>query len=324
MIGKTGETAAQPLPKLAKKDSFWRRSGLYGYWKYKYLTLMFIPVIAFYAVFCYGPMYGIIIAFKDYNFAQGIMGSPWIGLENFERMFHSESFIQVFRNTLLLSLYKLITGFPAPILFALLLNELRCRRFKKTVQTISYLPYFLSWVVLGGLFIQLLSPSSGPINAILKAMGMQPIFFLGDVKWFRSVMVITSLWKGLGWGSIIYLAGLTGIDPELYEAATMDGAGKFKQVLHITLPSLVPVMTIMFIFAVGGVINDDFDQIFNLYNEAVYSVGDVISTYTYRVGLISNEYGYSTAVGLFKNIIAIALLAGTNFLTKRCSDYGIW
>lgn len=324
MIGKIGETAAQPLPKLAKKNSFWRRSGLYGYWKYKYLTLMFIPVIAFYAVFCYGPMYGIIIAFKDYNFAQGIMGSPWIGLENFERMFHSESFIQVFRNTLLLSLYKLITGFPAPILFALLLNELRGRRFKKTVQTISYLPYFLSWVVLGGLFIQLLSPSSGPINAILKAMGMQPVFFLGDVKWFRSVMVITALWKGLGWGSIIYLAGLTGIDPELYEAATMDGAGKLKQVLHITLPSLVPVMTIMFIFAVGGVINDDFDQIFNLYNEAVYSVGDVISTYTYRVGLISNEYGYSTAVGLFKNMIAIALLAGTNFLTKRYSDYGIW
>lgn len=324
MIGKIGETAAQPLPKLAKRNSFWRRSGLYGYWKYKYLTLMFIPVIAFYAVFCYGPMYGIIIAFKDYNFAQGIMGSPWIGLENFERMFHSESFIQVFRNTLLLSLYKLITGFPAPILFALLLNELRGRRFKKTVQTISYLPYFLSWVVLGGLFIQLLSPSSGPINAILKAMGMQPVFFLGDVKWFRSVMVITALWKGLGWGSIIYLAGLTGIDPELYEAATMDGAGKLKQVLHITLPSLVPVMTIMFIFAVGGVINDDFDQIFNLYNEAVYSVGDVISTYTYRVGLISNEYGYSTAVGLFKNMIAIALLAGTNFLTKRYSEYGIW
>ena len=269
-------------------------------------------------------MYGVIIAFKDYNFAKGIIGSSWIGFENFERMFHSESFVQVFTNTLLISLYKLITGFPAPIIFALLLNELWNRKFKKVVQTISYLPYFLSWVVLGGMFMQLLSPSSGPINAVLKSMGIQPIFFLADVKWFRSVLVVTSLWKGVGWGSIIYLAALTGIDPELYEAAIMDGAGKWKQVLHITIPSLIPVMTIMFIFAVGGVINDDFDQIFNLYNEAVYSVGDVISTYNYRVGLISNEYGYSTAVGLFKNIIAIVLLAAANYITKRFSEYGIW
>ncbi|WP_226393186.1 ABC transporter permease [Ructibacterium gallinarum] len=306
------------------KVSFWKKSGLYGYWKYKYLSLMFIPVVVFYIIFCYVPMYGVIIAFKDYNFAKGIIGSSWIGFENFERMFHSESFVQVFTNTLLISLYKLITGFPAPIIFALLLNELWNRKFKKVVQTISYLPYFLSWVVLGGMFMQLLSPSSGPINAVLKSMGIQPIFFLADVKWFRSVLVVTSLWKGVGWGSIIYLAALTGIDPELYEAAIMDGAGKWKQVLHITIPSLIPVMTIMFIFAVGGVINDDFDQIFNLYNEAVYSVGDVISTYNYRVGLISNEYGYSTAVGLFKNIIAIVLLAAANYITKRFSEYGIW
>ncbi len=321
MIGKV---KVNPMQTTDRGNSFWRRSGLYGYWKYKYLTLMFIPVIIFYVVFCYGPMYGILIAFKDYNFASGIWGSAWVGMENFERMFHSESFIQVFRNTLLISLYKLITGFPAPIIFALLLNELRLKRFKKTVQTISYLPYFLSWVVLGGMFIQLLSPSSGPINAVLKTMGLEPIFFLGDVKWFRSILVITSLWKGLGWGSIVYLAALTGIDPQLYEAATIDGAGKWKQVIHITIPSLIPVISIMFIFAVGGVINDDFDQIFNLYNEAVYSVGDVISTFTYRVGLISNEYGYSTAVGLFKNVIAIVLLVGANFATKRFGEYGIW
>lgn len=285
---------------------------------------MFIPVILYYVVFAYAPMYGIIIAFKDYSFARGILGSDWIGFENFERIFESRAFFQVFWNTLIISFYKLITGFPAPILFAILLNELRCSWFKKSVQTISYLPYFLSWVVLGGLFIQLLSPSTGPISYIFKLLGKQPIYFLGDVKWFRSVLVVTSLWKGLGWGSIIYLAALAGIDPQLYEAAMIDGAGKLKQIIYVTLPSLVPVITIMFIFAMGGIINDDFDQIFNLYNEAVYSVGDVISTYNYRIGLISNEYGYSTAVGLFKTVISFALILFTNFVAKRYNEYGIW
>ncbi len=294
------------------------------YRKHKYLVLMFVPVVMYYLVFCYGPMYGITIAFKDYSFSKGILGSDWIGFDNFKRLFAAPSFREVFRNTLILSFYKLATGFPATIAFAILLNELQQIRFKKVVQTISYLPHFLSWVILGGMFIQLLSPSSGPINQLLSLIGMKPIYFLGDVKWFRFTLVITSLWKGVGWGSIIYLAAIAGIDTQLYEAAIIDGARKFKQIIHITIPSLAPVITIMLIFSVGSIINDDFDQIFNLYNEAVYSVGDVISTYNYRIGLIQNEYGYSTALGLFKNLISVSLILLTNFLAKKYNDYGIW
>ena len=305
------------------KKGFFYKSGLYRYKKYGALSLMLLPVIIYYLVFHYASMYGAVIAFKDYSFMKGIIGSPWVGLANFRRMFMSDSFFEVFRNTLVISLYKLITGFPAPILFAILLNELNGGRFKKTVQTISYLPHFLSWVILGGMFMQLLS-LGGPINIFLKKIGLDPVFFLGDVRYFRSVLVITSLWKSIGWSSIIYLAALTGIDPQLYEAARIDGAGKIKQIIHITLPSLIPVITIMFIFSVGSIINDDFDQIFNLYNEAVYSVGDVISTYNYRIGMINNEYEYSTAVGLFKNIIAIVLIFITNFTAKKFNDYGIW
>lgn len=305
------------------KDSFYYKSGLYLYKKYSALTIMMLPVIAYYLIFCYGPMYGAIIAFKNFSFMKGIIGSPWVGFAHFRRMFASKSFFEVFRNTLLISIYKLIAGFPAPIVFAILLNELISQKFKKVVQTVSYLPHFLSWVILGGMFMQLLS-LSGPINIVLKKMGMKTIFFLGDKRYFRSVLVVTSLWKGIGWGSIIYLAALTGIDPQLYEAARIDGAGKFRQIMNITLPSLIPVITIMFIFNVGAIVNDDFDQIFNLYNEAVYSVGDVISTYNYRMGMINNEYDYSTAVGLFKNVISVILIFITNLVSKRYSDYGIW
>lgn len=307
----------------ASKDSFYYKSGLYLYRKYAALSLMLLPVIIYYIVFHYAPMYGVIIAFKNYSFSRGIIGSPWAGLANFKRMFASASFFEVFRNTLLISFYKLITGFPAPVVFAILLNELKNAKFKKTVQTISYLPHFLSWVILGGMFIQLLA-LSGPVNIMLSKLGISPVYFLGDVKYFRSVLVVTSLWKSIGWGSIIYLAALTGIDPQLYEAAKIDGAGKFKQILHVTLPALVPVITIMFIFSVGSIINDDFDQIFNLYNEAVYSVGDVISTYNYRIGLLNSEYSYSTAVGLFKNVISVVLIVSTNFIAKKYNDYGIW
>jgi len=306
-----------------QKNSLYYRGNFYLYKKHLTLTVMFIPVVLYYILFHYVPMYGAIIAFKNYSFVKGIIGSEWIGFENFQRMFKSPSFIEVFRNTLVISVYRLITGFPAPIIFALLLNELTCSRFKKTVQTISYLPHFLSWVVLGGMFMQLLS-LSGPINIILKSMGIEPIFFLGDKKYFRGVLVVTSLWKGVGWSSIVYLAALTGVDPQLYEAARIDGANRFKQILHVTLPSLIPVITIMFIFQVGAIINDDFDQIFNLYNEAVYSVGDVISTYNYRMGLINNEYGYSTAVGLFKNVISVTLIVITNMISRKYSEYGIW
>jgi len=310
--------------KYTKSLSIKNNKFLKSYWKNRYLVILFIPAIIYYVVFHYAPLYGVQIAFKDYAFRKGIWNSPWVGFKNFENLFAIESFKQVFRNTIIISLYKLIFNFPAPIIFAILISEIRNIKFKKVVQTISYLPHFVSWVVLGGLFMQLLSPSTGPVNMLLKALGIQPIYFLADPKWFRTVLVLTSLWKGVGWGSIIYLAAITGINPELYEAAIIDGAGRFKKIIHITIPSIIPVITIMFIFAVGGIINDDFDQIFNLYNPAVYKVGDVISTYIYRVGLIDMKYSFSAAVGLFKNVIAFVMIVITNSITKRINEYGIW
>lgn len=302
-----------------------KRSEFYKYWQYRYLTLMLVFTIAYYIIFHYVPMYGIQIAFKSYKLRLGIWGSPWIGFQNFIDLFSVGSFWEVLGNTLIISFYKLVFGFPAPIILAILLNEVSNVFFKKSVQTISYLPHFVSWVVLGGLFLQLLSPSSGPVNSILNALGIKPIYFLADPKWFRTVLVVTGVWKEIGWGSIIYLAAITGIDPEIYEAATVDGANRLQRIRHITIPSLAPVVTIMLIFAIGGIIKDDFDQIFNLMNSpTVYQVGDVLSTYTYRMGMVQMEYSFATAVGLFKNIIAFVLIMITNTVTKRINEYGIW
>lgn len=316
--GKRDDPTAIIQPEK-KKIGFFR-----NYWNNRYLVLLLLPALICLVIFSYGPMPGVIIAFKDYQFKKGIWGSPWVGIENFQMLFNMKSFKEVFANTLIISFYKLITGFPAPIIFALFLNEIRQVKFKKTVQTISYLPHFVSWIALGGLFIQFLSPSVGPINLILQACGQKPIFFLGDPLWFRSVLVTTSLWKSFGWGSIVYLASISNISPQLYEAADIDGAGRFRKMWSITLPEMAPVITIMFILSVSSLVNDDFDQIFNLYNKAVYSVGDVLGTYIYRVGLVDMKYSFSTAVGLFRNVLAIILLVLANTISKRVNDYGIW
>jgi len=297
---------------------------LQGYKANRYLFLIFTPVIVWYFIFCYIPMYGVTLAFKDYNLVKGIFRSPWVGLDNFKLMFSGHSFPQVFKNTLAISVWKLVVGFPAPIILAILLNEIRFQKFKKITQTISYLPHFVSWVILGGIFAQILSPSIGPIGYIMRNLGMRPINFLGDQHWFRTVLVLTSLWKGIGWGSIIYLASIAGINQELYEAAIVDGASRFQQVIHVTLPALVPVVTILFILNIGSIISDDFDQIFNLYSPVVYNVADVISTYTYRMGLVDMNYSYATAVGLFRNIISFTLIIVTNAIVKRMSEYTIW
>jgi len=303
---------------------FKKKGLLYQYWKHRYLLCLFIPAIIYYIIFKYGPMYGIQLAFKDYKFRLGITGSEWVGLQNFADLLQMQSFKEVFFNTIIISGYKLVFGFPAPIILALLLNEVRHKYFKKTIQTISYLPHFLSWVILAGMFTQILSPSIGPINILFKSIGIKPIYFLGEEKWFRSVLVSTGIWKGIGWGSIVYLAALSSISIELYEAAIIDGASRWKQAWYITLPSLMPVITIMLILAAGGIIDDDFDQIFNMYNDAVYSVGDVISTYTYRRGLVNMQYGFATAVSLFKNVISLVLIFITNLISRRINEYGIW
>jgi len=321
----TGSTSAIRGGKAVADGRTKRRfESFRGYWKYRYLTLMFVPAAVYYVIFHYVPIYGVLIAFKNYKFSLGILGSPWVGLEHFRDLFALGSFWQVFRNTLLISFYKLVFGFPAPIVFAILLNEIRLSFFKKAVQTISYFPHFLSWVVLGGLAIQFLSPSIGPVNIALQALGFKPIFFLGSAEWFRSVLVATDIWKELGWGTIVYLAAITGVNPELHEAATVDGANRYHRIRYITLPAMAPVITIMLIFAVGRLVNDDFDQVFNLYNPAVMEVGDVLSTYTYRIGLVDMQYSFSTAVGLFKNIIAFTLVLIANAAAKKYNEYGLW
>ncbi|MDI9470594.1 MAG: ABC transporter permease subunit [Bacillota bacterium] len=239
-------------------------------------------------------------------------------------MLSGSTFPQVFANTLIIGALKLAFGFPAPIILAILLNEVRHTAFKRTVQTISYLPHFISWVVLAGMFSQLLSPTTGAVNYILQRVTGKTINFMADPEWFRATVVATSIWKGVGWSSIIYLASLGSIDGELYEAAEIDGANRFRRVWHITLPGLLPIIMIQLILNVGSIINDDFDQIFNMYSVPVYSVGDVISTYTYREGLINRDYGFSTAVGLSKNVISFILIIVTNKITSRFTEYGVW
>lgn len=297
---------------------------LLQYRKNKELFILFLPVLAFYIIFCYIPMGGIVIAFKDYKLMQGIWGSPWVGLDNFKELFSTPSFYEILGNTIWISFLRLAVGFPAPILLALLLNEVRHSGYKKVVQTVSYLPHFLSWVILAGVFEQLLSPSTGAVNAILSKFGITPIFFLGDPNWFIFTIIITGVWQGIGWGTVIYLAAISGIDPQLYEAAMLDGAGRFKQVLYITIPSLIPTITIILILNTGGILNAGFDQIMNMYNEAVYGVGDIIDTYVYRRGLEGMQYSYSTAVNLFKNVIGLGFVLFTNNIAKRLGDNSLW
>lgn len=316
--------SVESVTKIVKrKDPKWGHTWR-EYKKSKYLFFMLIPVILWYGVFHYGPLYGILLAFKDFSPRLGIIGSPWVGLDHFKFLFfQSPDFMRIFRNTLLISFYNIIFGFPAPIILALLLNELRFKMFKRIAQSISYIPHFFSWVVLSGIIIVMLSPSEGPINFLMKMVGLEPIYFLADTNYFRATLVATNIWKEIGWGTIIYLAALSGIDPTLYEAAVIDGANRRKQIWYITIPSLLPVITIMFILSLGGILNAGFDQIFNLYNPAVYEVADVIDTYVYRAGILGAQFGLTTAVGLFKNVIGIMLVLSTNYVVKKLGQEGV-
>lgn len=293
-----------------------------GYSKYKALTLMFVPVVLYFIIFKYIPMAGISIAFKDFRINRGMWGSEWVGLDNFIKAFSTRTFSRAVQNTLIISGLKLLFGFPAPIILALLLNEVTHPKFKKTVQTISYLPHFLSWVVLAGLFQQLLSPNNGAVNALF---GLDPpVYFLGDNNYFRGTLVVTDIWKNIGWSSVLYLATMAGIDPALYEAATVDGASRFQCTRYITLPALSSTIVVMLILAVGSIMDAGFDQVLNLYNPAVYETGDIIDTFVYRNGIGEMKYSLATAVGAFKNIIAFVLVFFTNLAAKSISGNGIW
>ena len=293
-------------------------------YKYRGLFLLLLPSTAWFLIFRYYPMYGVVIAFKDYKLFKGVWASPWAKLEHFERLFRTPTFLNVLRNTLVISFYRLIFSFPMPIIFAMLLNEIRHVPYKKVVQSISYFPHFVSWVVLGGLIRSILSPAYGVVSVIIGKLGMDTIAFLITPQYFRGIVVLAGIYKGVGWGSIVYLAAITGIDPQLYEAAIIDGANRFQRAVRITVPSITPVIIILFILRVGNIMEAGFEEIFNLYNEIVYEVGDIIDTYVCRVGLIEFDYSYATAIGLFKNVVGLVLLVTTNFVTKRFSEYGIW
>lgn len=272
-------------------------------------------------------MYGLLLAFKDFSPMDklgGIFTGEWVGFEHFERFFNSYYFWNILGNTLNISLLKLLWGFPAPILLALLLNEVRRPKFKKVVQTISYLPHFLSMIVVAGLLNMLLSTDSGPVNYLLTLLGKEPIYFLGNPDYFVGVLVSSHVWQSIGWGSIIYLSAITGIDPQLYEAAMIDGAGRLRQVWYVTLPGMASVVSIMLIMTVGGIMNAGFEQIFNLYSPAVYNVADIIDTFVYREGIGKLNYSYATAVGMFKSVVALILVMTTNFISHRLGQEGVW
>lgn len=292
--------------------------------KMKQLYLFLIIPAALVIVFNYFPMYGILIAFKNFRIADGILGSPWNDFRHFKNLFNNPGFIRVFRNTVNISLLRLLTGFPAPIILALLLNEIKLIKFKKVVQTMSYLPYFMSWVVLGGIVSEFFSPQRGPINYLLARLGMQPIHFLTSTTYFIPILLITAIWQGVGWGSIIFLASLSTVNLSLYESADIDGANRFQKARYISIPTLIPIMTILFILSLSGILNAGFDQIFNLYNPLVYKVGDIIDTYVYRSGLLELRYDYGAAIGLFKTLVGLILLVGSNIIIRRYSEYGIW
>ncbi len=295
--------------------------------QYRFYYLLALPGLIFLLVFKYAPMFGLVIAFKDYDPYSGVAGifsAPWVGLANFQKFFDSYYFSRIMSNTLIISFLKLIFGFPAPILFALLLNEVLGARFKKTVQTISYIPHFISWVIVAALLQTLLTPDNGLVNVLLNKMGMRSISFLTSPKYFRAILVISDVWKSVGFGSIVYLAAITGVDQSQYEAAAIDGAGRLKRIWYITLPSISSVVVIMLIFRVGSLLDAGFEQVFLTYSPSVYKVADIIDTFVYRVGLVEHDYSYSVAVSFFKSVVAAILLLTTNVISKRISGEGIW
>jgi putative aldouronate transport system permease protein len=292
--------------------------------KNRYLYLLFLPVFVWYILFCYVPMYGVIIAFKKFNIFTGIAQSPWAGFTYFEQFFKSVFFWRLIKNTLLISLYGLIFCFPAPILLALLFNELKDGPFKRAAQTISYLPHFVSTVIIVSMFVEFLSPRGGLINNLIALFGGERVYFLGNPKYFRMLYTLMDIWRSVGWGTIIYLAALTGIDPALYEAAVLDGCGRFRQALNVTLPSIAPTIVIMFIFRVGQLLSVGSESILLMYNPAIYETADVISTYVYRRGLVDNQYSFAAAVGLFNAVIGMALISVTNAVSRRVSETSLW
>jgi len=288
------------------------------------LHLMLLPAVVLVVLFSYMPMVGILIAFERFNPSKGFFGSPFVGWDNFKYVVNMPGFGQVMWNTVYISLMKIVAGLIAPMTFALLLNEIMGRKVKRTIQTLIYLPHFMSWVILGGIMIDILSPSGGLLNSLLGLAGIEPVFFLGNEQLFPYMLVLSDVWKEFGFGTIIYLAAITSINPALYEAAVCDGASRLKQTLHITLPGMAPIIILMMTLSLGNVLNAGFDQVFNLYSPVVYRTGDILDTLVYRLGLLDAQYGVATAVGLFKSIVSTCFIVISYLCAYRFANYRIF
>lgn len=310
-------------PKKVKRKADLKRAWFYLK-KEKYLWLLVLPGIIWYIIFAYIPMYGLVIAFKNFSPFKGIWKSPWVGFMWFEQFFSSQFFWRLIRNTLLLNIYNIVFAFPVPIILALLLNEIQHTWYKRIAQTISYLPHFISTVVVVGMMVNFLSPVGGIVNRIIEALGGQKINFMIEPKWFRTLYIASGIWQSAGWGSIIYLAALSGIDTELYEAATVDGASKVRQIWHISIPGILPTIVIMLILNLGRILSVGFEKIILMYNPATYETADVINTYVYRRGIVSGEYSFGAAVGLFQSVANFLFIVAANKFSRKVSEISLW
>jgi len=293
--------------------------------KYKALYLMAIPGFIYFIVFKYIPLAGVVIAFQDYNIFKGVFGSKFIGLKNFIMLFNYGDFIDILVNTLVINAYDLLFGFTAPIILAIMINEIMNTSYKKIVQQMVYLPHFLSWPVLGGIIItQLLSPETGMINMLIKSVGMEPIYFMVEEQYSRAILIISGIWRDVGWGTIIYLAAMAGINPSLYESASMDGAGKFRQMISITLPTLIPVMMVLFLLKIGHFMDFGFERVWVFLNPSNRSKIEIFDTYIYQAGLMEGRFSYTTAVGLFKSVVGFLLLFIGNKVSKKTTGESLY
>lgn len=286
--------------------------------------LMLLPAVIVVFIYKYLPMGGLVIAFQNYSPIFGIFNQEWVGLENFRYIFSLPTFPRVIGNTMLIAGLKIIGNLIIPVSFALLLNEIRQKTYKRTLQTLVYLPHFISWVALAGIFLDILSPSSGIVNEVLKLIGLEPVYFLGNEAIFPYTVVATAIWKHFGWNAIVYLAAITNVDNTLYEAAYLDGAGRFKQVLHVTLPCIMPIVVLMTVLSIGTILKAGFEQVYNMYSPQVYSTGDIIDTFVYRMGLVEVQFGPAAAVGLFQSAVSFVLMILGYYLADRVAGYRVF
>lgn len=290
----------------------------------RHLLLMFLPVFLYFLLFCYIPMVGIVVAFKDFIPGRGVFGGEWVGFRWFLQFFRSRYFTRIVRNTFLLALYPLVFGFPIPILFAICLNEVRSSKFRRLAQTVTYLPHFISTVVVAGMIVNFLSPTDGIVNLLIKVLGGKAVNFMMEPRWFRGIYTVSGIWQSFGFSSIIYIAAILGIDPALYDACRIDGAGKLQELRHVTLPGMSTTIVVVLILSLGGIMSVGFEKVYLLYNPALYETADVISTYVYRQGIELQNFGYASAVGLFNSLINFAVVFAANTASRRITEMSLW